>query len=89
MSEPDLVLWVLKFVIKRQSVIILNAFALAIMVLKKLVVVEIGSELGGVVVLARDVILEVLDVIAAALPAILVLEGVGNLGAVFCFKLFE
>ena len=67
MSEPDLIIKVLKLVVERQCVVIIDTLAHPVVFLQKCIIVKI-------VVLAlfasRDLILEVLYVVTVSLPAI-------------------
>jgi len=67
MCKPDLIIEMLKLVVKRQCVVVVDTFAHAVVLLQKRVIVKI-------VVLSlftsRNLILKVLYVLTVALPAI-------------------
>lgn len=74
MGEPNFIVGVLETVIKRQSVVEVATFAIAVQVLEETVIFTVLVEhLGGfgvVAGLAGDQVLGVGDVLAAALPTI-------------------
>ena len=69
MGKPYLILKVLKLVREGESVVIVDAFAVAIVVEENFVVVSLAVKLG--VGVPRDIVLLVLDVLAGSVPALL------------------
>lgn len=88
-GEPDFVPWVLKFVVETQGVVIVGAFTAAVVVLKKFIVVQIVRKFGLVDVEAGDVVGPVFYVVAGALPAVFMLQGVEIFMAFFGVALLE
>ena len=75
MCEPDFVVWVLEFVLKLECVIIIGAFAMAIICLHPFVIVEVVWLFGACFV-SGYFILKVLDFIASSLPELSMLRWV-------------
>jgi hypothetical protein len=67
MSKPNCVFSVLESVVKAKREVSLYTFAMTVIVLHKPIVVKI--KVSFVYTVARNIVLEVLDVFAATLPA--------------------
>lgn len=67
MSEPDLIIKVIKLVVERKCVVIIDTLAHPVVFLQKCIIVKIEVL---ALFASRDLILEVLYVVTVSLPAI-------------------